>query len=191
MVQTKTKLKTFEDYLASSDKAEGLYELTYGELVKMPPESDDNLYRAMKLYEALKALVGMRRIRLQGLAVAMPGQPKNRYPDLTVLRPEHLEQMSELGKAAIMLEMAPPVLVVEIVSPGASNRRRDYFEKRNQYEWRDIPEYWIVDPEQNQVTVFCLTDDGYQETVFVGNEVVKSPTFEAWPQTASEMLSLY
>ena len=27
----------------------------------------------------------MRQIRLQGLALAMPGQPKNRYPDLTIL----------------------------------------------------------------------------------------------------------
>lgn len=48
-------------------------ELTNGELIEMLPESDNNLYRAMKLYKALKALVGMRQIRLQGLAVAMSG----------------------------------------------------------------------------------------------------------------------
>ena len=42
--------------------------------LRCPPESDANLYRALKLYEALKALVGMQQIRLQGLALAVPGQ---------------------------------------------------------------------------------------------------------------------
>ena len=188
MVQATPQLKTFEDYLAYTDGTDNRYELTNGELVEMPPESDENLYRAMKLYEVLKALVEMRQIRLQGLALAMPGQPKNRYPDLTVLRPEHPDQMKALGQAAITLEMAPPRLVVEVVSPGADNHRRDYIDKRNQYEWRGVPEYWIVDPVKGQVMVLFLTEDGYEETVFVGDEVVKSPSFEDWTLTAADML---
>ena len=54
--------------------------------------------------------------------------------------------MRSLGQAAITLDMAPPRLVVEVVSPGQENHRRDYREKRNQYEWRGIPEYWICRP---------------------------------------------
>ncbi len=188
MVQAQPKLQTFEDYLAYTDGMDAYYELTNGELIQMPPESDDNLYRAMKLYEALKALVGMRQIRLQGLALAMPGQPKNRYPDLTVLRSEHPALMRELGQAAITLEMHPPILVVEVVSPGAENHRRDYVDKRNQYEWRGIPEYWIVDPIKQQVTVLSLTADGYEDTVFMGDEMVVSQTFTDWKLTAAEML---
>ncbi|MBE9158001.1 Uma2 family endonuclease [Nodosilinea sp. LEGE 06152] len=188
MVQAQPQLKTFSDFLAYAQEVEGYHELTNGELVEMPPESDDNLYRALRLYEALKAVVDMSQIRLQGLALAMPGQPKNRYPDLTVLRPEHPEQMRELGQAAITLEMAPPLLVVEVVSPGAENRRRDYLEKRNQYEWRGIPEYWILDPVVGQVTVFSLTAQGYEEAVFAAEAVVRSPNFPAWPLTAEAML---
>ncbi|HSM82302.1 MAG TPA: Uma2 family endonuclease [Nodosilinea sp.] len=188
MVQAQPK--TFSDFLAYAQEVEGYYELTNGELVEMPPESDENLYRALRLYEALKSVVDMRQIRLQGLAIAMPGQPKNRYPDLTVLRPEHPEQMRELGQAAITLEMAPPLLVVEVVSPGAENRRRDYFEKRNQYEWRGIGEYWILDPVVGRVTVLSLTTEGYEETVFEGEAVVASPTFPAWNLTAEAMLGL-
>lgn len=190
MVWAKPKLQTFEDYLAYTDSSDSRYELTNGELVEVPPESDENLYRAMKLYEALKPIVGMRQIRLQGLALAMPGQPKNRYPDLTVLRPEHPDQMRALGYAAITLEMAPPMLVVEVVSSGADNHRRDYIDKRNQYEWRGIPEYWILDPIQGQVTVLFLTEESYEESVFVGNETVISPTFAAWILTAAEMLTV-
>ncbi|MGF1569658.1 MAG: Uma2 family endonuclease [Nodosilinea sp.] len=190
MVQAQPQLKTFDDFLTYAEAAEGYCELTYGELVEVPPESDGNLYCALQLYEALKAVVDMRQIRLQGLALAMPGQPKNRYPDLTVLRPEHPEQLRELGQAAITLAMAPPQLVVEVVSPGAENHRRDYIEKRNQYEWRGIPEYWILDPGLAQVTVLSLTPQGYDEALFQGSAVVESPSFPTWSLTAEAMLSL-
>ena len=190
MVQAKPKLRTFDDYLAYTNGTELRYALTNGELIEMPPESDDTLYRAMKLYEALKALVGMRQIRLQGLALAMPGQPKNRYPDLTVLRPEHPDLMRALGQAAITLDMEPPMLVVEVVSPGAENHRRDYVDKRNQYEWRGILEYWIVDPVKRQVTVLSLSENGYGEAVFIENEIGVSPTFRGWKLTAAEMFSV-
>jgi Uma2 family endonuclease len=190
MVQAKPRLKTFADFLAHAEAAEAYYELTHGELVTMPPESYENLRRALNLYEALKSLVAVEHICPQGLALAMPGQPKNRYPDLTVLRPEHPDQMRELGQAAITLDMAAPLLVVEVVSPGAENHRRDYLEKRNQYEWRGIPEYWILDPVLGQVTVLALTPQGYEETVFVGDSVVASPTFPAWALTAKAMLAL-
>jgi len=190
MVQANPQLQTFEDFLNHTGAVDGFFELTNGVLVEMPPESDANLYRALKLYEALKALVGMQQIRLQGLALAVPGQPKNRYPDLTVLRPEHPEQMNALGQAAITLDMAPPMLVVEVVSPGTENHRRDYVEKRNQYEWRGIPEYWILDPVLGQVTVLSLTETGYEPAIFTGDDVVQSPTLPNLPLTAADMLNV-
>jgi Uma2 family endonuclease len=190
MVQTQPALQTFEDFLAQAATTDAYYELTNGALVEMPPESYENLRRALKLYDALRALVADQQVCPQGLAIATPGQPKNRYPDLTVLRPEHPEQMKALGQAAITLEMAPPLLVVEVVSPGPENHRRDYLEKRNQYEWRGIPEYWIVDPTAEQVTVLTLTDSGYIETIFTDETRVQSPTFPSWALTANAMLTL-
>ena len=80
MVQVSPKPKTFEDFLAQANELEGYYELTYGELVEVPPEPYNNLSRAKKLYEAFKALVDMQQIGLQGLALAMPGQPKKPLP---------------------------------------------------------------------------------------------------------------
>lgn len=189
MVQVKSQLKTFDDFLIASEETEYPCELTNGVLIPVPPESDDNVVIARAMDRALSDLVGFRRVRTHQLAIEMPGQPKNRFPDITVLRPEHVEQLHISGQSAIRLEMAPPMLVVEVVSPGLKNQNRDYVEKRNQYEWREIPEYWIVDPQQQKVTVLSLTEDGYEETVFVDDEVVISPTFEAWNLKASEMLS--
>jgi Uma2 family endonuclease len=108
--------------------------LTYGDLIEVPPESDENVLISRVLDRALSELVGFQRVRTHQLAIEVLGQPKNRFPDLTVLQPEHLEQLQALGQSAITLEMAPPLLVVEVVSPGAESRRRDYFDKRNHYE---------------------------------------------------------
>ena len=190
MVQTQSKLKTFDDYLAYTDGTDNHYELTNGELLEMPPESDENVIIARAIDRALSDIVGFRRVRTHQLALETPGQPKNRYPDITVLQPEHPEQLKASGQSAIRLDLAPPLLVVEVVSPGADNHRRDYIEKRNQYEWRGIPEYWIVDPVKGQVTVLVLTEKGYEETIFVGDDPVKSPSFTDWPLTAAEMLTV-
>lgn len=40
--------------------------------------------------------------------------------------------MRSLGQAAITLDMAPPLLLVEMISPRADNHRRDYIDTRNQ-----------------------------------------------------------
>jgi Uma2 family endonuclease len=52
-------------------------------------------------------------------------------------------------------------LVVEIVSP--DNPERDTVVKRVDYAEAAIPEYWIVNPEDETVTVLRLEDDHYVE----------------------------
>jgi Uma2 family endonuclease len=189
MTQAKAKLANFADYLAFDNGLDSRYELTYGDLIEVPPESDENVLISRAIDRALSEIVGFRRVRTHQLAIELLGQPKNRFPDLTVLRPEHLEQLQSLGKSAITLDMAPPLLVVEVVSPGAENHRRDYLDKRNQYEWRGIPEYWIVDPQERCVTVLAMVEGTYTESIFTDDEVVVSPTFSTWSLRAAEMLS--
>lgn len=73
------------------------------------------------------------------------------------------------------MDMPPPQLVVEVVSPGKKNRDRDYRYKRSQYQARGISEYWIVDPIEEKVTVFNLVEGLYEETAFKENEAIASP----------------
>jgi Uma2 family endonuclease len=70
-----------------------------------------------------------------------------------------------LNKQRIPEDDVPPNgadLVVEVVSEGLENRRRDLEQKREEYAEAGIPEYWIVDPEFETITVLTLIDGSYK-----------------------------
>jgi Uma2 family endonuclease len=128
-------------------------------------------------------------VRGHGLELEVRGEPKNRYPDLTILRDEHIQQLAK--RNTIRLSMAPPLLVVEVVSPGEIQRDRDYIAKRMQYQDCGIPEYWVVDPEAQTVLVLHLTKTGYAELgTFSGDSSIRSPQFAALDLKASQLFTL-
>ena len=51
----------------------------------------------------------------------------------------------------------PPALVIEILSPGAANVRRDRVNKLNLYAKHAVPEYWIVDPKNKTLDRYIRT----------------------------------
>ena len=51
--------------------------------------------------------------------------------------------------------------MIEVVSPDAP--QRDLVEKRADYAEAGIPEYWIVDPRDETITVLTLTGEAYAE----------------------------
>ncbi|WP_333414800.1 Uma2 family endonuclease [Microcoleus sp. MOSTC5] len=115
------------------------------------------------------------------------GDAANRYPDLVVLRPEHI--LLTATRLTITQTMPPPQLVVEVVSPGRVGRDRDYISKRAQYAARGIPEYWIVDPQEEIVAVLRLESGEYVEVgVFQGEQALISPTFPQLNLTAQQVL---
>ena len=189
MVQLKPRFQTFEDYLAYDDNSDKLYELFNGELIEVPPESGFNVEIATFLLIQLATKVGHRRVRGHGLELEVQGEPRNRYPDLTVIREEHIEQLKQ--RNTIRLSMAPPELVIEVVSPGALQRDRDYIAKRNQYEDIGIPEYWIVNPQEQTTLVLEWIDGGYGEgIIFRGCDRLSSSNFGDLPLTVEQLFSL-
>ena len=47
-----------------------------------------------------------------------------------------------------------PDLIIEILSPGAENERRDRHSKRQLYRKYGVKEYWIVDPQKFAIQVY-------------------------------------
>jgi Uma2 family endonuclease len=162
------RFESFEEYLEYTDSNNRLYELFNGELVEVPPESGFNIGIANFLLASFLPIVGYLRVRGHGLELEVNGEPRNRYPDLTIIKNEHIEQLRD--RNTLRLIMAPPALVVEVVSPGNLQRDRDYIAKRNQYLDREIPLYWIVDPQIEEIMVLTLTPAGYREQIYRGSD---------------------
>ncbi|MBD2070147.1 Uma2 family endonuclease [Leptolyngbya sp. FACHB-671] len=188
MTYTKPRFLSFEEYLSYDDGTENLYELFNGELIKVPPESGENIQIANRLFLFFALLLGTDRVRGHGLELEVRGEPKNRYPDLTIIQQEHVQLLKP--RNTIRFNMVPPLLVVEVVSPGELQRDRDYIAKRMQYQDRGIPEYWIVDPQQETILVLELTNAVYTEVyTFQGNELMRSPQLGEFTITAAEIIA--
>ncbi len=190
MVKTTSKL-TFEEYLEYDDGTDNRYELFDGELVELPPESEPNNWRVMWLRDELVQLVYRRLIKMHNCELQVPGNPQNRYPDLVVIREEHLIQTEK--RLTITLDMLPPQFVAEVVSPYKNQRdenyQRDYVEKVKQYQERAIPEYWIIDPQEQLVTVLVLNNGSYEKQEFRDNQQIVSQTFGHFKFTALQVIS--
>lgn len=186
---TTTRRFTLEDYLHYDDGTDTRYELVAGELVAMPSESDLNNLIAIALIFAFGQWVSPRLIR-RGTEIVISGaRATSRIPDLMVLTEELASLLQGLPRSMIMLDMPPPALVVEIVSPGKENEDRDYRYKRSEYAARGIPEYWLVDPIRQQVTLLTLVDGFYETATFQGSDCILSATFPTLALTAELVLN--
>lgn len=79
---------------------------------------------------------------------------KYREPDIVYLRPERIQDLNTQPDGAD--------LVMEVVSPGTENRKRDLKTKLDEYAKAAISEYWIVDPQEQKITVLTLDGQTYR-----------------------------
>ncbi len=178
---------TFEEYLNHDDGTDTQYELVAGELVKMPPESRLNSQISFFLALELAKLIPSDRICHKDTEIEVTGaQTQVRLPDLMVLSDALAARLGN-RRGTITREMPPPIMVVEVVSPGKANEERDYRYKRSEYAARGISEYWIVDPQQAKVTVLTLVAGLYEAEAYMGTAIVLSQ-FEALTLTAEQVL---
>ena len=102
-----------------------------------------------------------------------------REPDLFVAK---LSESDEPPAAADVL------WVLEIVSPGQLNRDRDLIDKRRDYAQARIPEYWIVDPIEETVTVLSLDGQSYRaHGEFKPGTVATSPLLPKFQINVTEL----
>lgn len=185
-----TKLLTLKTYLAWSNTAEKHYELVSGKLVEMPPESPHNAEIAIKLLLVFAQFISPRLLRCKDTEIVVSGTRATvRLPDLMVLTENLADDLYSNKRSTINIDMLPPALVVEVVSPGKANRDRDYRFKRSEYAARGIAEYWIVDPQENKVTVLLLDNGLYQENVYQDNDSIDSQLFTQLQLTANQVFS--
>lgn len=171
---------SLEEFLDYDDGTDTIYELEDGELVVMPPESDRNQCIASVLFAYfLQSGILPQYLRMKTEVVVSGLRPTVRVPDLLVLSEEGAQELEGASRSTVSLEMPPPRLVVEVVSPGKENINRDYRYKLSQYQSRGISEYWIVDPIEEKVTLFVLVEGLYESRAFAGEEILESPFLQS------------
>lgn len=146
-------LWTVEQYLALTDHTRYLVEFTQGYLEVLPMPTQQHqmilayLYRAFYAFlQPLGGLVLFAALRLQ----IRPD--KYREPDLLVLR--HAGDPRAQNRFWLGAD-----LVVEIVSE--DDPERDTVDKVGDYAEAGIPEYWIVNPLDDSITILMLRDGSY------------------------------
>ncbi len=152
------------------------------------------------MFEYLKQFLDWRFFRLgttavevTPLVVKLPdGQgryvrKKHRIPNLVVLATGGAQQLCD-NNHRITLAHDSPLLIINWVRK--LNAEESYIDQRAQYEARGVYEYWIVDRYRKQVSVLTLTDSGYREACYRGDEWVVSEVFPEMAIAASGMLPL-
>ncbi len=159
-------LWTEEQYIAMTNSSRRLLEFTDGamEVLPMPTPGHQKilalLYRSFfVIVQAMGGIVLFAPLRMQVRA------GKYRDPDLLVLCDAADPRQGERFWHGADL-------VVEIVSP--DDPERDTVTKRLDYAVAQIPEYWIVHPEQQTITVLMLVDDRYVEYGVFGRDEIAS-----------------
>ena len=144
-----------EQYLWLTDQTRRLIEFTDGHIEELPmPTATQQIILAF-LYDLFKPYLKPRGgiVLFAGLRMRVR-EGKFREPDLLLLR----DRSDPRNQDRFWLGAD---LTVEVVSP--DDPARDLVEKRADYAEAGIPEYWIVDPRFETVTVLSLAGDAYVE----------------------------
>ena len=157
-----------EEYLWLTDRCGRLVEFTDGHVEELPMPTFTHqailalLYRLFHAHAAPRGgvvLFAALRLRVR--------EGKFREPDLLLLR----DRSDARGRDRYWLGAD---LVAEVVSP--DDPARDLVVKRADYAEAGIPEYWIVDPRDETVTVLALEGNEYVEHgVFAPGDTTTSP----------------
>ena len=131
-------------------------EIWDGHLVVAPAPVPSHQIISSRVEDALRRWVSRRRL---GIVLDAPVDvvlhPKLVYqPDILFISKPRLHLITDRIQG-------PPDLVVEIVS--GDRRKRDYKDKKDNYEAHGVKEYWIIDPDKAHIEVWSLNEEKFFE----------------------------
>lgn len=134
------------------------YELIEGELIVSRAPGFTHQEILGNFYFHIKNFLNQNPI---GRVVFTPGVIFNEYnsviPDLVFISNERLAEVLLNERV-----MGAPELIIEIVSPGKENSRRDRIVKRQTYAKFGVREYWVVDPQSRSIEVYRLQEQSLE-----------------------------
>jgi Uma2 family endonuclease len=164
---------------------ENRYELMEGELIVSRAPSLTHQRVLGNLLNVLKNYLAQNPL---GEVFATPGvifdELNSAIPDLAFVSRERGALVASGERIT-----GAPELMIEIVSPGSENARRDRVVKRQIYGKHGVREYWIVDPERRTVEVYRAHQKSLELfATLVDQDEITSPLL---PQLGFTVASLF
>lgn len=161
-----------------------VYELISGVLVVTPPPSEGER--------------GPNELLAHLLRSYREGHPQGKTLDYTL--PEHTVRVRRNRRRADRViwvglgrvpdvERDPPAIVIEHVSKGRRNRKRDYEAKRTEYLGEGVLEYWVIDRFRRLMTVYSGSHDRPAERVVREDEVYTTPHLPGFELPLARLLA--
>jgi Uma2 family endonuclease len=140
---TKAQILTIADWDAMPYRDGNRYEIIEGELfVSCSPGLTHDGVVLKLIFLIARFLETSPIAELAGNVGVILSEFSGVIPDLLVFLNEQRDTIVSNDRLK-----GPPALVVEVLSPGAANIRRDRVTKRELYAKHGVPEYWIIDPQ--------------------------------------------
>ncbi|MFS8086417.1 MAG: Uma2 family endonuclease [Acidobacteriota bacterium] len=107
-------------------------------------------------------------------------------PDIAFVRNDRWAQVVTGEKFTGALD-----IVIEVVSSGAENRRRDFLVKRQLYGKYGVEEYWIIDTENRSVLIHRLQGQSLEQVATLKDEEeITSPILPGFHLPAGTVFNL-
>jgi Uma2 family endonuclease len=163
------------------------YEIIDGELIVTRAPHWNHQKAITRLIQSLGIWSNQSNL---GEVVTTPGlvftDDDNVIPDLVWISNDRLVRiLDESGHL-----VGAPELIIEVLSAGSDNERRDREVKRKLYAVRGVQEYWIVDWQKQQIEIFRRDGNGLPliATLF-DRDVLSSPLLPNFEQSVAEVFS--
>ena len=185
---TKLKPLTIADWDAIPYKEGYRYEIIEGELfVSCSP----GLTHQMVSDNLVVLLRNFLKLNPIGVAVSTPGLVLSEYsgviPDIVFFSRDQRDTIVANDRLT-----GPPALVIEILSPGSSNVRRDRVVKLQLYAKHDVPEYWIIDLKNRAIERYINRDSSLTLEETLGDEgTLTTPALPGFSCRVSEIFSQF
>jgi len=161
MAIPKERLVSYQEWLELDLGDETRAELIDGRVYMISAPSIRHQVVSGNMYFQLRSFLRGKKCRVFYSPIAV------RLNDDTEVQPD-LMVVCDSKKLAGRGCRGAPDLVVEILSPSTANH--DRYTKFMLYLKSGVPEYWIVDPESNTISVHRLSDAGYNVTILTDND---------------------
>ena len=158
-------------------------------VIEMPTEAAKNGIIAKRLEKRLDSLVTdpERQVfrDIVGIEV-IDSHREERIPDLIVIDEDTAAMIDIEKNVVITLDMPPPLLVVEVVSP--SSTHEDIKVKSIEYKNRNVTDYLAVHWRRGVVFHWSRQDSSYQLTEYRDNDLLRLVSFPKLSMTVAELI---